>query len=202
MSKTVRMVVCCVALVAVAAPVWAQGKVSISTVGAPGDNRKPIAIPDYGCAPGNESVAKTLTDALVFDLTFTGLFRVLPKTNFPAGFTGWTENVQDASMDAWKKTGAESVVHAFLKVEGKNLVAECFLLDTASGSPVVGRRFTTQVDSPRLISHKFSEEIVKYVDGTPGIATSRVFFSAGKPGLKELYAADYDGYNATRLTFF
>ncbi len=75
------------------------------------------------------------------------------------------------------------------------------MFDVANGTQVVGQRFTAQSDMPRLVAHKFSEEVVRNISGIPGIATSRICFSGSTgSGKKEIFVADYDGYNARQVT--
>jgi TolB protein len=136
-----------------------------------------------------------------YDLAFTGLFAVLPPAKYPPNFTGLTQDPTQIDFRAWQATGAESLVYAFVTVNGDELTAECRLFDVFAGQQVVGKRFTARSrDWFRLVPHQFSEEIVRFLEGTPGIATSEICFSSGATGKKEIYIADYDGANVRQIT--
>jgi TolB protein len=180
--------------------VWAQGSAFTGTISKGGDNRIPIAIPDVAFAPGLETEAKEMTNVLVFDLKFCGIFNVLDRSAFPPTFTGFTEDATKINFDEWRKVGVKSLAYVYVRDEGGTLAAECRLFDASSGTQVVGKRFTTQRKFPRMIPHSFSEEITRFTDGTPGVGTSFIVFSAGRSGKKELYISDYDGANAKPIT--
>ena len=164
------------------------------------DDRLKIAIPPFVAASGLESVALELAPTMAYDLEFTGLFFVLPTNSYPPGFTGFTANSGAIDFRAWKATPAEFLLHGYVtRIEGK-LALECRMWDVAAERQIVGRRLWLSQGSPRLAGHRFSEEIVKYLTGAPGIATSQICFSRGETGKKELFIADYDGANLKQVT--
>lgn len=177
----------------------AQGAVRIESQGM-GDTRIPIAVPNFGCAPGLEAVAKEMTQAMRFDLEFTGLFVLLPSESVPAGFTGFTEDASKLDFAIWRELKVEHLVYAFVTQQGGTIQLQCRLFDTMTGAQVVGQLLSTESKYPRLAAHRFSEEIVRFVDGTPGVASSEICFSAGAEGKKEIYMSDYDGANPTQVT--
>jgi TolB protein len=165
------------------------------------DPRVAIAIPDFPAAPGLEATAREMNEVLRYDLYFTGLFNIIGRENFPQAFTGMTADATQINFDAWRAGKIAYIVHAYVSLQGDTLVADCRMFDVNSGSQVVGQRLTASRSVPRLIMHRFSEEIVRMVDGTPGIASSQIVFS-GKTsnGNKEIFVADYDGQNVQQLT--
>ena len=88
-----------------------------------GDNRIPIAVPDVACAPGLETEAKEMTNVLIFDLKFCGLFNVLDRSAFPPTFTGFTEDATKINFDEWRKVGVRSLVYVFVRDEGGTIAA-------------------------------------------------------------------------------
>tara|TARA_R110002096_G_scaffold203718_14_gene389090 strand:- start:1164 stop:2336 length:1173 start_codon:yes stop_codon:yes gene_type:complete len=50
------------------------------------------------------------------------------------------------------------------------------------------------------LAHRFSDDVVQEISGTPGIASSQIAFVSNKTGRKELYLCDYDGANLRPLT--
>jgi len=181
------------------APLWAADAIYINTQGQ-GDKRVGMAVPDFACAPGLEALSKEMSEVISFDLLFTGLFTVLPKTSFPPTFRGFTADATQIDFNAWRSVKVNFLVYAYVTTEGNNIVAECRMFDVASGSQVVGQRVMSTRDLPRLVAHRFSDEIVRFVDGVPGMATSEICFTRGESGKKEIYVSDYDGANAKQIT--
>jgi len=65
------------------------------------------------------------------------------------------------------------------------------------GSVVLQKTYTGNI---RDCSHRFSDDIVETLTGTPGMATSKIAFVANRSGTKEIHIADYDGANVVQLT--
>ncbi|MBI4558384.1 MAG: Tol-Pal system beta propeller repeat protein TolB [Candidatus Hydrogenedentes bacterium] len=177
----------------------ADQPVRITTEGAI-DKRIPIAVPDFAAAPGQEALGKELAQVVTYDLEFTGSVTILPRESYPKGFTGFTSDATHVDFEAWKKTGIEQLVYAYVTTQSNRVSAECRLFDVLSGNQVVGKKFEAEQKWLRLVAHQFSDEIVRYLTGVPGIATSQICFSAGPSGKKEVYMADYDGANLTQVT--
>lgn len=186
--------------VLVATTALAQETVRIETRGGV-DSRIRIAVPPFvAIDPGMASAAGEMVDTLSFDLSFSGLFQILLASQYPPGFRGFSPDITTLNLDEWSATTAEYVVYATVRQEDGKLAAEFRLFDVRSKGQTLGREM--RVDQPhlRLAAHKFSEEVIKYLDGTPGIGTSEIVFSSGKTGQKEIFVADYDGANAQQVT--
>ncbi|MCC6490515.1 MAG: Tol-Pal system beta propeller repeat protein TolB [Candidatus Hydrogenedentes bacterium] len=177
-----------------------MAQVSGTIVGGPNDARIAIAAPPFATVPGKEALGSEMAAVLSNDLEFSGLIRPLTRDLFPAGFAGFTSDATQINFDAWRHTPAQFLVHVYVTSEAGKLAAECRLMDVATGQQVVGKRLASEESWWRLIAHQFADEIVRFLDGEPGIATSRVCYSGGTTGKKEIYVADYDGANETQLT--
>lgn len=191
---------CVLMVVGVAAAAFGQAPVRID-VGGTADPRVAVAVPDFAAIPGLEAVAKEMTDVLKYDLYFTGLFNILPRENYPQAFPGLTPDATQLDFNAWLPTRISFLVHVYVTQVGETLAAECRMFDISTGTQVVGQRLTAARTLPRLIIHRFSEEIVRIVDGVPGVASSQVCYSArAGSNNKEIFVADYDGQNARQIT--
>ena len=165
------------------------------------DPRHRIAVPPCAALDAAlEPLARNLAEVLAADLAFSGLFRIVPETEYPMGFLGLTPDVAQLEMDAWRATQAEYIVYGNVREESDQYVAQFRLFDLFSKDQVVGQEVRVERKHPRLAAHRFSEEIIRYLDGVPGIGTSEICFSAGKTGRKEIFVADYDGANAKQVT--
>lgn len=200
-----RVTIMCAAMVCAIAqaqgplPATPQEGVAITSKGRT-DSRVGVAVPTFAAPPGQDALASQMTEVMRYDLDFTGLIRVLAPEEFPSSFIGLTSDATKIDFDAWRYARAEYIVHVYATMEGGNVVLECRLLDVATGQQVVGKRLSGQQAWWRHAVHQFSDEIIRYLDGEPGIATTEYCFSGGTTGKKEIYIADYDGANLKQVT--
>lgn len=197
--KSLRML-CLVSALLAGPAVWAQQTVTIKTEGTP-DSRIPIAIPDFCTAPGQEAMGREMARILSHDLEFSGIFTILPPERYPRDFAGFPRDASQIQFAPWRNTGAEFLVHAYVSLDATGIVAECRLFDVFAEQQVSGKRLVADGEKwQRLVVHQFADEVVLFLTGIPGIATTRICFSGGQTGKKEIYVADYDGANLTPVT--
>ena len=188
-----------VLLAAAALPVWAQNSVTIDIRGA-ADSRIMVAVPPFLAQPGLEGIAREMADVVAYDLEFSGLFTVLPPNEYPPAFTGLDVDPAKVNLDVWAASRAQQLVYGKVTQQGETLVAEMRLFDIAAKQQVLGQALSADKGHPRLIAHRYTEEAIRSVDGTPGIGTTEIFFSGGPTKSKEIYVADYDGKNMRQIT--
>jgi TolB protein len=178
---------------------FAQREVITSTQAT--DKRARVAVPVFGSAdPSLTATAQEMSEVMAFDLDFSGVCAVIPKGEFPAAFTGFDADVNKVDRGIWLGSKAEYLVYGFVRVEGQECVCQFRLFAISTREQVVGQELRVDKKFPRLAPHRFSEEIIRYLDGVAGIGTTQIVFTAGQSGKKELYIADYDGANAQPLT--
>lgn len=66
-----------------------------------------------------------------------------------------------------------------------------------SGSIALSKSYS---GDPRTMAHRFCDDIVQTLTGHPGIAMSKIAFVSNRTGRKEIYTADYDGFNGRQIT--
>ncbi|MBX9742800.1 MAG: hypothetical protein K2W99_04595 [Chthoniobacterales bacterium] len=66
-----------------------------------------------------------------------------------------------------------------------------------TGAALISKTYSGDV---RSATHHFCNDIVQAITGHPGIATSKIAFVSNRTGRKEIYEADYDGFNGRQLT--
>jgi TolB protein len=71
------------------------------------------------------------------------------------------------------------------------------LVKDRSGGTVLSKTYS---GTARAVAHHFADDIVETITGHPGIASSKIAFSANRTGRKEIYTADYDGANVRQIT--
>ncbi len=165
------------------------------------DRRVLIAVPPF-CpdTPDLSGVAVELSEVMAYDLEFSGLFILLPRESYPKGFIAIEKDVASIQFDAWRTTKAEFLLHGLIKRDGGKYICQFRLLDLISSNQVVGKEVRVDVSNARLASHRFSEEVIAFIDGIPGVGTSQICFTGIVGKNKELFIADYDGANVKQIT--
>jgi len=65
---------------------------------------------------------------------------------------------------------------------------------------LMNKRYRPLPSQMRATAHHFANEVIHWLSGEPGICLSRVVFSRGSGGRRDLYVVDYDGEGLLRLT--
>lgn len=162
--------------------------------------RIPIAVPPFATDAYAEAFSRELALVISEDLAFSGLFNIVPETQYAKGFAGFPNDPARIEFETWRSTPAEHLVYAYVATQGEQLVAECRLFDVLTSQQVIGKRLVSEKKWSRLLAHQFADEIVRFLTGVPGAASSEICFSAGESGKKEIYIADYDGGSVTQVT--
>ncbi len=166
------------------------------------DPRTRIAVPAFATGdPQLLTVAQEMAQVVADDLEFSGLFVLLSSSQYPAGFTGLTPDAGSLDLASWFAAGAENLVYGYVYPDGNMLVGQFRLFDLRSNNQIYGQEVRVERVYQRLAAHRFSEEIIRMIDGVAGIGTTEIFFSGiAGPNVKEIYVADYDGANVRKLT--
>jgi TolB protein len=169
-----------------------------------GGLRTPIAVPDMGAEPGLVSIGMELAETIRYDLEFTGLFNLVPKSSYPPGFVGFPADATQLDLEPWQDTGAEFVLYAYMRRAGETLIVEGRLFEVLTGTPMFSKEFSAPERWRRALAHRFADEIVEALTGNRGIATSQIAFTGvTQPGgdtVKEIYIMDYDGHEEKAVT--
>jgi TolB protein len=179
-----------------------QARVYID-INAPYLRKIPTAIPifkDMREGGANSQLAKSLSDLLTESIDFSGFFKILDRESF-------LENPQEGSLveyrinfKNWTDVGAELLIKGGFKYDGDLLEVELRLFDTFGGRLIVGRRYTGQREDDRRIIHRFCDEVILRLTGHPGIYSSQIAFVSTTTRTKEIYIADFDGYEPRQFT--
>jgi TolB protein len=133
-------------------------------------------------------------------LDFTGFFKVLNRESFLENPEEAGLVQQEINFSNWTVIGAELLIKGGFKYNGDLLEVELRLFDTFSGRLIVGRRYTGSMEDSRRIIHRFCNEVILRLTGRPGIFSSQIAFVSTTTGVKELYIADFDGYDPRQFT--
>jgi TolB protein len=164
-----------------------------------------LAVPD--CIPrrGDEAsreACRTITQVLRDDLKFEGVFQFVADNLYTAIAP---LNPDAVNFDDWGGIGANILVATRAEVTGGELAVELKVYAVAGKQTMLAKRYSGRPDNPRLFSHQASDDIMTLTNYR-GVARTKIAFTSdrdsapGKRVSKELYIADYDGYNPKRVT--
>jgi TolB protein len=103
----------------------------------------------------------------------------------------------------WKERGADWVLLGSVQPTRTGFTLRLVLHDAVYGQVKGDRTFALPplgAGDFRMAVHTASDEVVRWVFGTPGMAASRIAFVLEGRGSKEIYLVDSDGENLQRIT--
>ena len=144
-------------------------------------------------------ISDPFTATLRSDLDYSSAFVVTEAKNDPAGSRDVTLT---ETASRWLSTGAEIMVDTRGDVAGDRVSVEARVWDLKSRKMIFGRRYSGGATYVERIAHTLANDILKELTGQTGPFLSTILFVSDRDGgsNKELYAMDFDGRNARRLT--
>ena len=207
-----------VMVAATPSPQQTQQPEAVKTIITSGDPAAPpkIAVPE--CIPlANDAevtaAAKAIGDVLFDDLAYEREFYMLPKDILKT--VPRPASPDQVVLNRWKELQADAVVVCTVRKDAKEVVVETRLLNVADGSMVLGKQYSGSLkslaDGGRVFAHSFADEVHK-TRNLRGVAMTKLAFSSDRDGgrmkgpvgdraISNIYRADYDGANQTRMTF-
>lgn len=102
--------------------------------------------------------------------------------------------------DGRRGTPAETVVYARVVSRFGKVVLQGQLLESATGDVIFESEYPLGDPPDRWALHAFSDDVVLYLTGEAGVASTRIAFVGNATGSKEVYLVDYDGARLSRVT--
>ncbi len=147
-----------------------------------------LLLEDFLAAPGAAPEdARSVHDVVSTDLDYADIFSVTPIPRMGEG-------------DTLNAVQARFLVRGEVRVTSGNLVLRGTLESLPARSLVFSRDYATPPENYREAAHRFSDDVVLYVTGRPGIARTRIAFISNRSGGKEVYTVDYDGFGVKQAT--
>jgi TolB protein len=153
--------------------------------------------------PQTGSLKQTFDTTLYADLANAGIFDMVSKSVAPPIEPG---SQAEINLAQWSAAPASASMVAFgsLAVNGGRLSVNGFLDDTKNTQypQVLAKQYgeDASVDAARQIAHRFADEIILRLGGTPGIAETKIYYTHSAGGNKEIWEMDYDGANQHAVT--
>ena len=141
------------------------------------------------------SAARDVTQIIADDLRFSRYFNVIDAD--VAGTLVGSE--AEVNYEGWAAFGTRYLVTGTLG-EGTIRIS---VHDVAGRTPVFTRDYpaaSTADGKFRAYVHAISNDIIKELTGEQGIALTKIAFGSRRRHEKEIYVADYDGFNAYAVT--
>ncbi|MDT8286733.1 MAG: hypothetical protein RQ748_06450 [Elusimicrobiales bacterium] len=181
-----------------AIPAAAETEIYIGVGGAPEPPRAPLVmaqfLPEDMEKPADIALASGFREVVRADLLYSRYFAVAEDPMSPFNL-----KEDKKSLKFWKTLG-DHLVTATAGDHGKVWTFRGRLRDLKSGEILTEKFYQGEHRGLRRAAHLFADEIILRLTGRRGIAHSKIAFSNDSTGKKEIYIADYDGGNLTRLT--
>lgn len=145
-------------------------------------------------SPEDTALAEAMRGMIRADLLYSRYFDVKEDALSPANLDTGKE-----SLAFWKAL-AGHLITAKAQDSGAVWTFTARLYDLASGALVSEKFYQGEKRALRRAAHLFADDVVLRLTGRQGIAHSKLAFANNATGRKEIYMADYDGENLTRLT--
>jgi TolB protein len=167
---------------------------TVIDVNAPTRSLYKIGVPTF--AGQNDPVASV--EVLRNDLRISGLFDVIP-TN---GTNKVIATVDAVDRAGWTSSNVQGVVQGRLDVSGSNVQMELRLFEFAKGqSASIAKSYRGNISQLRGFVHDFANEVLRALTGEKGVFGTRLTFARKlKPGHKDVFIADFDGYGLSRVS--
>jgi TolB protein len=195
-------------------PTPAAGQVEIVTTirGEPGAPPH-YAVPDFIALTNDKETAdaaKLIAQVLWDDLSFEREFDMIPRDTYRT--IEQTPTTETIAFDRWRELGADGVIKGSVRKTGNTFHVEMRLFNVRARAVALGRVYdNVSVRNPRAASHTMSDEIHQTQANLRGIARTKLTFVSDRDNervidtveprsVKEVYVADYDGANQTRVT--
>jgi TolB protein len=171
-------------------------------INAPSLQKLKIAIPDFidlSQEPNHPELKAALPGVISSDLDFSGYFEPMDKTAF-LDANNPSLTAEGIRFRDWSVIGADLLLKGSYTCIGQSVELEARLFDVFRGQQILGKRILGRVDEYRQLMHRIGNDIIYLLTGQKGMFLSKVAFVGNATGYKEIYVADYDGYNVQQIT--
>ena len=144
--------------------------------------------------PADLALAETFREIIRADLLYSRYFEIKEDPLSPANLNNSKESL------AWWKGLAGHLITGRAQDSGTVWTFTAALYDLSTGKKITEKFYQGEKRALRRAAHMFSDDVTLKLTGKPGIAHSKLAFANNSTGRKEIWMADYDGENLTKLT--
>lgn len=177
-----------------------------------GDGGRPpqYAVPAFvAMTPDVAEIAKVIGPVLHDDFAFERDVSLVARdvvATIPAA-----RSVDQIAFNNWREVGTDALVFGTVQRSGTSVSVQVRLFDVRTRRQVFGQEYTGTTANPRQYAHRIADDIHKTQRQLRGVAQSKIAFVSDRAreraagpvpdrDAKEIYMADYDGFNPVRLT--
>ena len=165
---------------------------AVARIAVPFPMTTPPANAPAGIAADPRIVRESFFSSLTRDIAYSGIFAIAPlPPNVPI--------TPEVAKNAQANFLLMLVVYAEPAANELQYVVEARLLDT-TGAPQFGKRYRGAQAALTRTAHTLANDLLKFVNGTPGVFMSQIAFAGNRSGSWEIYLMDWDGANQRRIT--
>lgn len=136
----------------------------------------------------SEEVRQTFFGSLTRDIAYSGIMAIAPvPPSVPV------------TSELLKTINAQLHLQLNVWTEGEEYVVEARLVDQ-SGAAQLKKRYRAPVAALSRTAHMLANEIVRTLNGRPGVFLSQIAFASNRTGNWEIWLMDWDGANQRRIT--
>ena len=149
----------------------------------------------FGGQGGTAGAATTIRQLIRRDLDYSDRFELKDATGVVAG--------EPVNAALWKERGADWVLEGEVTPRAGGVSLRLRLHDAVYGQVKGEQTFALPASGApnfRMAAHAASDAVVRWATGHPGYAASRIAFTLGGRGRKEIYVVDSDGEGMRPLT--
>ncbi|UCD70575.1 MAG: Tol-Pal system beta propeller repeat protein TolB [Syntrophobacterales bacterium] len=158
----------------------------------------PIAIDQFkDTGRSQPDLARRIMDILANDLTISGFFEIIPRSEFPQESNATAD---PPGYQSWLMSRSEALVIGGYSSKGERLAVEFRLFDLVEKVFLGGKRYEGSAKSLRNIIHHIANEITYHITGEKGVFDTKIAFVSTMSGNKEIYTVDFDGHNLRQIT--
>ncbi|MEZ5404359.1 MAG: hypothetical protein R2729_32060 [Bryobacteraceae bacterium] len=202
-------------LAAIAAAPAARAQFDIKDIITAEAARPVIAVPDMRGTGVGQGAMDTFNRTLFADLQDAGVFRMAPKSMYPAQIPQRPQDFrppvtgerQGPWLTDWSNPPASAnyVTIGYTAVQDNRLVLFGWLYNVQqpdlSNAQVIGKLYFADVseDGARKVAHDFAADILRKFGVEPVMGT-KVYYTSTRSGNREIWVMDWDGSNKKQLT--
>jgi len=130
------------------------------------------------------------------DLDFSPYFQIVLLDSFFMRHMELTE----MSILGWKRLGTKYLVKLDAEFPGDNMRLRYRLIDVDNSMETFRGKFEAGKSDYRALTHTVANDIIKNLTGDEGIYRTKIVYSKELDKAKEIFMADFDGYNERQIT--
>src|SRR4051794_19195217 len=158
-----------------------------------------IAVPSPTLAP---STAEAGAQPATFEVVNPNFFAPLTRDIAASGVFAIAPlplNVNLNAPDLLKNANAQLLLKLNVFRIGEDFVIEARMIDPG-GAVQYGKRYRGQVGALSRIAHTIANDMVRAINGKPGIFLSQIAYASNRTGANEIWLMDWDGANQRQIT--